>query len=283
MATVDLHLHTTASDGRLTPTELIHLVARRGLETVSITDHDTTQGLPEAFQAAKAFPNLRLVPGIEIGTDVSGGEMHLLGYFIDTSHDELQETLTRYREGRIGRAKSMVDKLRGLGVMIDWEQVKALAGDGSVGRPHIALAMVEKGYIKSPKDAFESYIGHDGPAYAEREKLLPNESLRLIREAGGVPVLAHPTWLSGFEGLLDELKAGGLAGMEVHYAQYSADTVAKLAKVASRHGLIACGGSDYHALGNPNEPLPGELGPPPDAVEQLEQLAMPASAKMDGE
>jgi predicted metal-dependent phosphoesterase TrpH len=272
MSIVDLHLHTTASDGRLTPTQLIQLVAHRGLETVAITDHDTTQGLPEAFQAAKAFPKLRLIPGIELSTDIPSGEMHLLGYFIDLNHQEFQNIMARNREGRVGRAKEMVRKLRAMGVIIDWERVSQLAGDGAVGRPHIALAMVEKGYIKNPQDAFVNYIENGGPAYAEREKMTPSKSLRLIRDAGGVPVLAHPTYLTGFESILDELKEDGLAGIEVYYAKYSPDTIAGLAALASRHGLIPCGGSDYHAMGNPNEPLPGKVGPPPKSVEQLASL-----------
>ena len=273
MATVDLHLHTTASDGRLSPTQLIDLVVERGLQTIAITDHDTTDGLAEALDAASAFPSLRLIPGIELSTDLTHAEIHLLGYFIDPSDPALQEKLSRYRLGRIDRARIMVEKLRALGIMIEWERVAQLAGDGSVGRPHVALAMVEKGYISRPSDAFEHYLGHNGLAYAEREKLPPEESMRLVTDAGGVAVLAHPAQLPKLDAILEEMKAFGLVGMEVYYAEYSAKSIAKLAKVATRHGLLPCGGSDYHALGNLNEQLPGELGPPPRVVEELERLA----------
>ena len=273
MAIVDLHLHTTASDGRLTPTELVRLVAERGLQTVAITDHDTTEGLAEAFQAASAYPQLRIIPGIELSIDLSGADVHLLGYFIDPGHSDLQETLARYRLGRVERARQMVQKLNELGIMIEWERVAQLAGEGAVGRPHIALAMKEKGYVEQPRDAFTHYLGHNGLAHVEREKLPPRESARLITEAGGVPVLAHPAYLTQLDAVIEELKGYGLVGMEVHYAEYAPDTIAELATVASRYGLVPCGGSDYHAMGNPNEPLPGELGPPPQVVEQLERLA----------
>jgi predicted metal-dependent phosphoesterase TrpH len=274
VATVDLHLHTTVSDGRLTPTQLIQLVADRGLETIAITDHDITDGLEEAYTAAEAFPHLRLIPGIEISTDLGEHEIHLLGYFLQTDHPGLQETLTRYRVGRVDRGRRMVEKLREMGIMIEWERVKELAGDGSVGRPHVALAMVEKGYITRPDEAFVRYIGHNGPAYAEREKLLPKDSVRMVTEAGGVAVLAHPAQLTDLDGIVEEMQSYGMVGMEVHYAQYTNETIGRLAGVAQRHGLVPCGGSDYHGLGNLNEPLPGELGPPQESVDELERLAM---------
>ena len=274
MATVDLHLHTTASDGRLTPTQLIQLVAERGLRSVAITDHDTTEGLAEAWEASQAFPHLRLIPGIELSTDIGDNDIHLLGYFIDPDNPGLQQTLVGYRSGRVDRAQRMVEKLRELGIMVEWQRVQDLAGEGSVGRPHIALAMVEKGYIQRPQEAFEHYLANNGPAHAEREKLAPAESVRLVEEAGGVTVLAHPAELPQLEDTVEALKAYGLVGMEVYYAQYSADTIARLAGLSARYGLLPCGGSDYHALGNLNEPLPGELGPPPEVVVELERRAM---------
>ena len=160
-AEVDLHLHTLASDGRLTPAELVQLAARQGLRTISISDHDTTDGLAEAFEAAREFPHLRIIPGIELSADVPGDEVHVLGYFIDPGDAELQSELTRFREGRVGRAKAMVEKLDELGIHVEWERVQHFAGDGAVGRPHIALALVEAGYCKEPKDAFPEYLGRN--------------------------------------------------------------------------------------------------------------------------
>ena len=272
-AVVDLHLHTTASDGRLSPTELVRLVASQGLRVVSITDHDTTEGLAEVYQAAREFPNLRIIPGIEFSTDIPGDEIHMLGYFIQYEEEQFQEVLRRFRHGRLERARLMVEKLATLGIQVEWERVREIAGDGSVGRPHIALAMVEKGYIQEPREAFVEYLGRNGLAYVEREKMGPTEAVRILAQVGGVAVLAHPSQLSSMDARIEELKAAGLVGMEVYYAQYSPETVQYLAEVAARHDLIPCGGSDYHGLGNTGEPLPGTLGPPLETVERLEQAA----------
>jgi predicted metal-dependent phosphoesterase TrpH len=274
MAVVDLHLHTTASDGRLTPAELIALVAGRGLETIAITDHDSTEGLAEALEAARAFPRLTVIPGIELSTDVPGGdEIHVLAYFVQYEDMHLQQSLEKFRQGRLYRAQGMVEKLRGLGVEIEWDRVQEIAGDGAVGRPHIALAMVERGYIKHPQEAFATYIGRDGPAYVSREKQTPQEAISFIIGWGGVPVLAHPSDIPDMDETLEELKAAGLAGMEVFYAQYSEERIQELMDIALRHGLLPCGGSDYHALGNPVEHLPGTMGPPLEVVKRLEKLA----------
>ncbi|PKB84263.1 MAG: phosphatase [SAR202 cluster bacterium Io17-Chloro-G9] len=270
---VDLHLHTNASDGRLAPTELVRLVAERGLKVVSIADHDTTEGLEEAFESAKQFPDLRIIPGIEINTDIPGDEVHVLGYFIQYRNEEFQEKLRRFRTGRIDRARRIVEKLAALGVVLDWERVREIAGDGAVGRPHIALAMVENGYCSEPKRAFDEYLGRNSLAYVEHTQMTPVEAIQLLAGVGGVPVLAHPAYISNFERLLPELKAAGLMGMEVYYAKFDEAKVEYLKRLASEHDLIPCGGSDYHALGNSDEPLPGTLGPPVETVERLEAAA----------
>ena len=272
-ATIDLHLHTLASDGRLTPTELIQLVAKQGLKTISITDHDSTEGLAEAYEAAKEFPDLRIIPGIEMSADLPGNEVHVLGYFLDYHDVDFQASLTEFRRGRVDRAQIMVEKLEVLGKPVEWERVQHFAGDGSVGRPHIALAMVEAGYFKEPKEAFEEYLGNDGLAYYDRPKLNPIESVEMIQRVGGVPVLAHPTFMNDMEGGITELKKAGLLGMEVYYAQYDDDTVRHLARLAREYDLIPCGGSDYHGLGNAGEPLPGTLGPPEETIKLLEDAA----------
>ena len=273
MPIADLHLHTTASDGRLTPTQLMELVARRGLRAVAVTDHDSTEGLAEALEAASAYPDLRVIPGIELSTDVPGNEIHVLAYYIQYTDPGVQERLARFREGRLDRARKMVEKLGELGVEIEWDRVQAIAGEGAVGRPHLALAMVEKGYIKEPREAFDAYIGRNGPAYVEREKLTPVQAVELIRDWGGAAVIAHPGWMSDLDPTLEELKRAGLVGMEVYYAQYSPEQIGELAAVAANHGLLACGGSDYHGLGNTGEPLPGNMGPPLDTVDRLRELA----------
>ncbi|MBC8281092.1 MAG: PHP domain-containing protein [Chloroflexi bacterium] len=277
-ATIDLHLHTLASDGRLTPTELVQMVAKNGLKTIAITDHDSTEGLAEAYEAAKEFPDLRIIPGIEMSADIPGDEVHVLGYFLDYHDVEFQATLSEFRRGRVDRAKIMVEKLAALGKPVDWERVQHFAGDGTVGRPHIALAMVEAGYFKEPKEAFEEYLGNDGLAYYDRPKLAPAAGVEMIKQVGGVPVLAHPTFMNDMEAGIANLKKVGLVGMEVYYAQYDDDTVRHLARLAKEYDLIPCGGSDYHGLGNSGEPLPGTLGPPEETIKLLEEAAAKAKS-----
>ena len=266
---VDLHLHTLASDGRLTPTELVNLIASKGVTVAAISDHDTTDGIAEAVQAASAHQNLEIIPAIELSTDIPGDEIHMLGYFLEYEDEEFQGILGRFREGRVERGRMMVEKLAALGKPVDWERVKAFAGDGSVGRPHIALAMVEAGYFKEPKEAFYEYLGRNGLAYAEREKMTPEEGVEMLARVGGSAVLAHPAGLEDLDTKVAQLKEAGLVGMEVHYAMYSEETIQRLLEVANRHGLIPCGGSDYHGLGNTGEQEPGLLGPPMDSVEKL--------------
>ncbi len=275
-AQADLHLHTIASDGRLTPTDLVQLAARQGLKTIAVTDHDTTEGLAEAYEAAKNFPDLRIIPGIELSADVPADEVHVLGYFINPNDPELQTELTKFREGRVGRAKAMVGKLGGLGIHVEWERVQHFAGDGAVGRPHIALALVEAGYCNEPKDAFPEYLGRNGLAYVERVKLTPAEAVGMIHRAGGAAVLAHPAYMNDMEAGIANLAGIGLSGMEVHYAKYRDDTIRQLARLAREYDLIPCGGSDYHGLGNSDECLPGENGPPLDSVDRLEAAAQAA-------
>ncbi len=167
----------------------------------------------------------------------------------------------------------MVEKLATLGIHVEWERVQEIAGDGAVGRPHIALAMVEKGYFSEPRGPFAEYLGRNGLAYVEREKMTPEEGVEMLARVGGVAVLAHPAQLGDLENKVQELKEAGLKGMEVYYATYSPDTIQYLAEVANRYGLIPCGGSDYHCLGNSGEALPGTMGPPLETVERLEAAA----------
>ena len=281
-AVVDLHLHTLASDGRLTPTELVRLAAGRGLRTIAVTDHDTTDGLAEAFDAAKEFPGVRIIPGIELSADVPGDEVHVLGYFIDPGDAELQAELRRFRAGRVDRAKTMVEKLAQLGIRLEWERVQHFAGDGAVGRPHVAMAMVEAGYCQEPKDAFPDYLGRNGLAYVERVKLTPQDAVGMIRRAGGAAVLAHPAYMNNMESGVAGLSGAGLSGMEVYYGKYGDDTVRQLARLSREYDLIPCGGSDYHGMGNSDDVPPGYAGPPMESVERLEAAADAARASRRG-
>jgi len=180
VAKIDLHIHSTVSDGRLSPAEVVHKSVELGLTIIAITDHDSVDGIVPALAAAKAFPQLKVIPNVEISTDVPQGEVHVLGYFIDYTDYELKATLERMRDSRKRRAQGMIAKLGNLGLYIDWQRVQEIAGSGSIGRPHIAQAMLEKGYIASIKEAFTKYISRDGPAYVEREKMTPAEAVELI-------------------------------------------------------------------------------------------------------
>ena len=278
MVQADLHLHTTFSDGRLTPTQLVELCASRGIRHAAVTDHDSTEGVGEALRAARRFPELEIIVGVELSTDVPQSEIHLLGYFVDHEDDDFLGTLRTFRDGREGRARKMVERLDELGLPVPWERVEELSGGGAIGRPHIAQAMVEAGYVEYPKDAFDEYLGRNGLAYVERARLTPAEAVRLAVSNGAVPVMAHPTFSvprmddEGVEELhriLVELRGEGLAGMEVYYGLYEPDTVALLRSMADELGLIPCGGSDYHHSGNPGEARPGDVGPPVSSVEAL--------------
>ncbi|MSQ15911.1 MAG: PHP domain-containing protein [Dehalococcoidia bacterium] len=270
---VDLHLHTTASDGVLTPTQLVTLAGQRGMKIIAVTDHDTTNGLAEAYETAKAFPELNIIPGIELSTDIPGNEVHILGYFIDQSDSDFQAKLAEFRESRVGRGKRMVELLNEMGMSVKWERVQELA-QGAVGRPHVAQALLEGGYISEIKEAFDKYIGRNGPAYAERYKMGPAEAVGFIKSFNGVAVMAHPfDVINNLDSVLDQLQGAGLVGMEVHYQGYSTDLVAQLAGIAKRRGLIPCGGSDYHGMGSRMEIGVGEVDVPIESAQQLAGLA----------
>jgi predicted metal-dependent phosphoesterase TrpH len=270
---VDLHLHSNASDGRLSPEEVVRESARRGLRVIALTDHDTVAGVGPALSAAKDFPELTVIPGVELSTDEPQGEVHVLGYFIDYTDAELVSRLDRMRGSRRERAQAMIDKLGDLGVDIEWARVQEIAGAGSVGRPHLAQAMLEKGYIGSLKEAFTEYIGRDGPAYVERRKLTPTAAVELVARFNGLPVLAHPLTTRDPEAVVARLKAVGLVGIEAHYKDYRPDEVARLLDLAERYGLTATGGSDYHGLDDAAEVIIGGADIPLSAAERLIALA----------
>jgi predicted metal-dependent phosphoesterase TrpH len=270
---VDLHIHSTASDGRLTPAEVVQEAAKRGLSYIALTDHDTVDGINQAQEAAKSFPELKVIPGIEISTDTPEGEVHVLGYFIEHDDPEFGNTLEKFKNSRLRRAQGMVAKLENLGIHIDWQRVQEIAGSSAIGRPHIAQAMLEKGYIGSFKEAFTEYLGHNRPAYVEREKMTPAEAVAIIVKAGGLAVLAHPLTAGEPEALTKELKAAGLAGIEVYYDGYSDEEIKRLVGLAQKHKLIATGGSDYHGIEPDNETAIGGADVPLESVEQLIALA----------
>ncbi len=270
---VDLHIHSTASDGRFSPEEIAAKAAKLGVNTIAICDHDTVDGVLPVTQAAVAYPQLTVIPGVEISTHYPGSEVHILGYFMDINDSKLKKALADSRNSRLGRARAIIAKLNGLGMDINWQRVEEIAGGSTVGRPYIAQAMLEKSYIKTFKEAFDKYIGLGGPAYVERHKISPAEAVKLVKEAGGLPVLAHPFTVDDPPALIIELVAAGLAGIEVYYNDYPADKRNRLARMAEKHGLIATGGSDYHGIDENTETMLGEAGVPPDCARKLLALA----------
>lgn len=272
---VDLHMHSTFSDGRLSPTELVHLLATQQVEFAALTDHDTTDGIEEAKVAVKEYPELTLITGVEISADhpQGKGDLHILGYFIDHEDQVLQQQLEQLKNERVYRTQKTVDKLSELGLPVEFERVKQIAGNASIGRPHIAQAMLENGYIASIKEAFQGYLEEGGLAYMDRARISMEDAVGLIQEVGGVAVVAHPLFVENFEWLLPKLVAVGVVGLEAHYAEFSEDQRAKFRKMAEKFGLLALGGSDYHGLDSVGEHLPGSAGPDRKAFFELERLA----------
>jgi hypothetical protein len=279
MGKADLHIHSTASDGRFSPAEIVRMAANAGLTIMALTDHDTVNGLVPALEAAAAFPALTFIPGVELSTDTAGGEVHILGYFIDYTNEEFKNSLERMRNSRADRAGKMVEKLNTLGCNIELERLKEIAGNGALGRAHVAQALLEKGYITSFKEAFTKYIGHDCPAYVGREKLTPAEAVQLILKARGLPVMAHPFTALNPELVVRELKTAGLVGMEVFYAGYLPTETNNLLNMAQKYELIPTGGTDYHGIDAASEITIGGTDVPLHFVEQLIALAKQRNSK----
>ncbi len=275
MGKIDLHLHSTASDGRLSPEEVVSKAAKLGLTVIALADHDSIDGIVPAQAAARAFSGLEVIPAVEINTDVPAGEAHILGYFIDHTNHELRAALSRLRNSRRKRAQCMIARLADLGIQIDWQRVQEIAGRGAIGRPHLAQAMLEKGYIASMKEAFVKYIGRGCPAHVEREKITPAEAVALVLKAGGLPVLAHPTTVNDPEALVAELELAGLVGIEAYYNNYRADDIVWLLNLADRYNLVATGGSDYHGFDDASETMIGGVEVPVEVAERLSALARP--------
>ncbi|NLG80214.1 MAG: PHP domain-containing protein [Firmicutes bacterium] len=279
---VDLHVHSTASDGRYSPKELVRLAFDRNVKTIALTDHDTVDGVQEAVLAGMEL-GVRVIPGVELSTDVEEAEVHVLGYHVDTSSATFLGTLHMLRQGRIARAERILEKLSKLGIKISLPYVLSLGKEGFVGRSQVFRAMVNLGYARPERryGDFEKYLGKEGLAYVEHYGLTPTEAVRLVLAARGVPVLAHPGRTAG-EALLEDLIEAGLEGIEAYYPAHDSELTRRWIEVARRHGLIVTGGSDFHGVA-PDEPaVLGGVSVPDSVVDDLDRRRRELAADGDG-
>lgn len=268
---IDLHVHTKASDGLYSPADVVDMAERGGVSVIGITDHDTVNGIDEALAAA-AEKRLEIVPGVEINAYNGNAEYHILGYFVDHRDAGLLNALVELQEARLRRMHSIVSKLGLIGITVDPAEIMALAGSGTVGRPHIAQAIVKNGYAASIRDAFDKYIGEGKPAYAPRSKLTPLEAIGIITRAGGAAALAHPgLWRA--DDLIPQLAAWGIVGLEVYSPDHTAAQTAHYAGVAQGLNLIALGGSDFHGWSYPSGHRIGTTATPTDEFARLKEMA----------
>lgn len=269
---VDLHTHSTASDGALEPDELVARAADRGVRVLALTDHDTMAGVARA-QAAADVHGVRLIPGVELSVRIAPGSMHLLGYFPAGVPAALTERLERLAAGRRERAARIVERLAELGAPIALDDVLVRAA-GNVGRPHIADTLVDAGFASSRRQAFDQYLGDRGPAYVAYQTLGPVEAVRLVRACGGAAVLAHPASLRlgerDLRAAVQRLASAGLAGIEVHRPEHDGVQRREYARLAKSLRLVPCGGSDFHRPGDGVEP--GDTGDPPLAADAVDLL-----------
>src|SRR5262249_45018831 len=280
MSRIDLHLHTTHSDGSLSPAEVLRLAHKAGVTALAITDHDIVAGIP-AGPAVGADLGIEIISGVEISSRFGNSELHILGYCIRWQDSELIQQLAALRESRHRRNPQIIEHLRALGLDITYEEVRALAGTDAIGRPHIARLLMDKHFATSAKDAFDRYLAEGRPAYVARELPVPADAIGWIRAAGGVAVLAHPTWANvsgeGLNSLLTTLKAQGLGGIEGHYSTHTKRQTMDYLDLAKRLDLLVTGGSDFHGITKPDIEVGtgrGDLKVPRRLLDPLKEAAL---------
>ena len=255
MSRLDLHLHTTHSDGSCTPTEVVNRAHQVGVTALAITDHDIMTGIDEATAAGEQR-GIEIIPGVEISSLAGNSELHILGYFLDWQDSDLLERLKTLRDSRHRRNPRIIERLQALGIEITYDEVRALAGTDSIGRPHIARILMYKHVVASAKEAFDRFLAEGKPAYVPRELPSPAEAIRWIKAVHGLAVLAHPTWIKVAEqslvDLVRQLKDDGLDGVEVYYSTHAARQTREYLNLAQQLGLLVTGGSDFHGLTKPD-------------------------------
>lgn len=247
-STIDLHSHTTASDGLDAPAELVRKASQQGLSVLGLTDHDTVDGLAAASEAATAA-GITLVPGVELSTTVKGAEVHVLGYFVDRDDSDFRAALEELAQGRVRRIVRMIERLQELGYPIDGDAILAQADEGSIGRPHVARALMAIDAVDSVSEAFDRFLKPGRPGFVPRDPFEPEDAVRLLADHGAIPTLAHPYTARDIDGILKRLVPAGLKGFETYYAEYAPEQHAELRSIADAWGLIPTGGSDYHGAG----------------------------------
>lgn len=255
MSRLDLHLHTTHSDGSCTPMEVVNMAHRAGVTALAITDHDIMTGIAEAMAAGQQC-GIEVIPGVEISSLTGDSELHILGYFLDLQDADLNDRFKTLRDSRHRRNPRIIERLQALGIDITYDEVRAIAGPGSIGRPHIARALMDKHVVASAKEAFDRFLAEGKPAYVPRELPSPAEAIRWIKAARGLAVLAHPSWVKledhSLIDLVRQLKADGLDGVEVYYSTHAVRQTREYLSLAQQLGLLVTGGSDFHGLTKPD-------------------------------
>jgi Predicted metal-dependent phosphoesterases (PHP family) len=275
MNNADLHIHSNVSDGLLSPGQIVDWGLKKGLRALAITDHDSMSGIDTAIRYSKD-KNIEVVPGIELSTEFENSEVHILGYYMNYKSNSLNQLLNKIRDSRVGRAKKMVQLLKNMGYGINFEDVSLISRDAeSIGRPHIARILVNKGYCSDISDAFNRLIGYGKPAYAERFKLSPFQALETIIKSGGAPVIAHPGLIMNIDIdlFIQRLKRWGLVGIEVYHTKHTNEDSIRLSNIAHRLNLIPTGGSDCHGTMVNGEPILGSISVPYENVERIRKAA----------
>ena len=274
---IDLHAHTSASDGTLSPAELVALAKEQGIEAIALTDHDTIEGLSEALEAGERL-GVEVIPGVELSVEYAPGTMHILGLLIDPENESLNKSLMELQYSRSTRNPKIIEKLNELGMTITMEEVDKISGGGQVGRPHIAAALVKNGHVNNTQEAFDKYLKKGAVAYYERNRLSREEAVNIIHDAGGLLILAHPGTLgvngSDLENLLSKLKAAGFDGIEVFYNNHSQVEEDRLMKIADKLDFIISGGTDFHGENKPSIKLGvgyGNMAIPYEVLQEMKQ------------
>ena len=280
MKIVDLHTHSTTSDGTYSPTEIVDYAVEKGLSALALTDHDTVWGLSEAIERGKMYPDFEVVPGIEYSTTYSGKSIHIVGLYIDYKDKKYQESLKGFINSRIARNRKMADKLSEHGIPVTFEELVEMNPGAVITRAHFAKFLFHKGYVTSVKEAFDRYVGDHAPCYVPREKITPQMAVEQILSGRGVPILAHPVLYGmgkdALDTLVHDLKDAGLVGIEALYGTYTAQDERDIKALAKKYDLLISGGSDFHGANKPHIDLAvgtGRMMIPMEVLDHIREYA----------